>query len=130
MKKLFPLLAVLFFFSCEKQKTEDRPNPQVQNLYEELRSTYKIYADSLDALQAPFSPDTLILNLDDRVKRIYSKYPVETDQFLSQAQNDTLWSLVSRIVESRRRLNSIPTEDFEDSIVSDSSSFSPDVKEL
>lgn len=93
--------------ACTPEKKADPKDAQAAALYGELCATYKVYADSLAAVSDSATTDSVAMRLDDRVRRIYLKYPPDLDVHITEAQNDTIWRYASRIASLRARMRHV-----------------------
>lgn len=94
----------LLCVGCNRGDRANDDVSQADDLYVELLSTYKAYADSLE--QIPVTDTTgRVAAIEERFEkqmhRINWKYPMDTDHYLSQSQNDTLWSYTQRYTHAR-----------------------------
>lgn len=98
------LLMAVASQSCSSDKQEDTQNVEAHNLYRELKETYRIYADSINATSDSAQIDSMVMRLDNRLRKIYARYPADLDIHISESENDTLWSITKRIAEARNRV--------------------------
>lgn len=108
MKTALITPALLFILaalpSCGETGETDTQDTDARRLYQDLRAVYRLYADSLAAVSDTADIDSMIMRLDDRVRKIYARYPADLDIHIPEAENDSLWVTVSRIAEKRNRV--------------------------
>lgn len=125
---LMALIITVIMCSCSSEQKDDAQDAQADALYEELKMTYKQYSDSLVMAADSAKIDSIAMRLDDRIKKIYLKYPADLDQKISEAQNDTLWQYASGIANLRNKMKvrKIATDSIPDDSVAITA---PEVKE-
>lgn len=97
------LLVLLGWSSCNKAKVNNSDESLATELYKELSATYQIYCDSLTNSNDSTDVTEVLFRLDERIRRIYDRYPADLDYKITEAQNDTLWKLVNRIADYRHK---------------------------
>lgn len=125
-KTIYIIITSVFLalcFACSKNDdSKSQVDIQANQLYKELNSIYKTYADSLEIASDSALVDDIVNRLDNKIKDTYLRYPANLDTHITQSQNDTLWRFVSRIASLRSRYhkNVLKTDSVSsDSILSD-----------
>lgn len=99
-----PLLA-LACIACVPDSAEqtDAERQAARLLYIDLKRINTAYADSMRVLPDSIDAQALADRYDMAVERAYFRYPPDTDQHLTQGEQDTVWLLTNRYIQARDR---------------------------
>lgn len=121
----FAFMALVALTACRKTKVDPREE-KARDLYMRSISLMKAYTDSMRHVSDSAAWERLTKDYDERLAKLNFEYPPDTDHFISEGENDTLYTMTSRYIHARDKAierithpvqpaDSLPTADDEES---------------
>lgn len=98
---LLPVVLLLCFAGC-RQNSENSERVMAHNLYREISSTLKRATHSMKNANDSTTVDSLYVECQEKIDRIYLSYPADADLLISEGENDTLGRLFDDFIKARR----------------------------
>lgn len=104
MKAAITMTAALMLIAagCTEQKQKDN-HDYASEMFKKLKDAGRVYTDSMAAAKDSAAIFRLDEAYEERLARITDEFPPETDNSLSETQNEILYKLTERYVSTRKK---------------------------